>query len=118
MLYFIFFITGALSLRFLQALFSISSGYTVFKFTEFYCITIMTEIEIWRRQALQILELCYSEADRDEEFGEVQAKIHEKYNILQQNILSFLKSKLPYQTNYSNLSEAVTVLLNKENKND
>lgn len=90
----------------MQALFSITKGYAIFKFTERYCITIMAEVEVWRYQAINVIKLCYGEAGREAEVEQVEAKIHEKMTFFQQNILAILKANLPYQTDYTNLMEA------------
>lgn len=113
---FIFFLLGALTVKVLQALLSIIKSYSIFKFTEHYCITIMTEIETWRYQSLAIVKLCYEEAGREEEFAKVEQKIHEKFTLFQQNILGILKANLPYRTDYSNLMEAYKKL-QEEQKN-
>ena len=101
--YFVYFIAGAITTRLMQGLLSVIPSYQVFKFTEYYCVALMTEIEIWRHQALAIVKLAYEEAGRGEEFEKVERKIHEKYFLLQGNVLGVLKSKLPYKINYDGI---------------
>lgn len=110
MLYFSFFILGALTFKVLQELLSVISGYQVFKFTEHYTITMMAELEVYRLQSIKILELCYEEAERGEEFNKVKDKINEKFNFLQNGIMKIIKSKLPYKVQYDNFREAVKIL--------
>ena len=77
----------------------------------------MAEIEVWRYQALTIVELCYEEAGKEAEFEEVEKKIHEKFSLLQGKILELIKASLPYKVDYSNLHEAFKEL-QEEKKND
>ena len=103
--YFIFFLAGAVASRIFGTLISIGASYRIFKFTEFYCVTLMVELEGWRHQAITVVKLCYEEAGRMEEFAKVEQKIHEKFFFFQQNILAIMKSKLPYQTKYDGILE-------------
>ncbi len=115
--YFIFFIAGAMTMKLVQTLFSVIGGYKIFKFTEYYSVTLMAQIEMWRYQAVTIVKLCYDEAGRQEEFVEVEKKIHEKFFFLQQNVLGIIKSHLPYKVDYDTFLEGYKVL-EKEKKNE
>jgi hypothetical protein len=70
----------------------------------------MDVTEVWRYQAINVVKLCYEESGRQEEFAKVEAKIHEKMTLFQQNILAILKANLPYRTDYTNLMEAYKTL--------
>jgi hypothetical protein len=114
--YFIFFIAGAMTTKLAQALLSIIGSYRVFKFTEYYSVTLMAQIEMWRYQAVTVVKLCYDEAGREEEFREVEKKIHEKFFFLQQNVLQIIKNHLPYKVDYDTFLEGYKVL--EKEKND
>lgn len=116
MLYFLFFILGAFTFNLFQILLSIIKGYEIFKFVEQYSLMLMVELEVYRHQSLQILKLCYEEAEKEEEYSKVESKIHQKFNLFQESILERIKNRIPYSLQYSNLEEFKKVIEEKKDE--
>lgn len=102
----IFFFLGVLFLKLSQELFNIVVSYKLFKYTEIYSLSLLADLEVYRLQALQIIKICYNEADRQEEFPKVEEKLNERFRMLQNLTIAAIKHKLPYKTNYETLEEA------------
>jgi hypothetical protein len=104
--YFLFFLLGVLTTKALQALLNIITAYNVLKKAEIVTLAVMLESEAWRIQAITILELVYTDVERQEEFEKIKESVNKRYKEVQDNVLAIMKLKLPYQVPYTNLSEA------------
>ena len=114
MLYFLFFMLGAFTFKLFGELLSVITGYQVFKFVERYAITLMAELEVYRFQSIQILELCYDEADKDEEFQNLKGKINERFDLLHEGMIAAIKNRLPYKVDYKHLKDAIKIVVEEK----
>lgn len=114
MLYFLFFMLGAFTFKLFGELLSVINGYQVFKFVERYAVALIAELEVYRHQAIQILELSYGEAGEDEEFDKIKAKINEKFDLLHTAMITVVKNRLPYKVDYSNLKDAIKIVVEEK----
>ena len=124
-MFFVGVLTGILLLRTMQVLFIINYGYKVWKLVELYSLKIMSENEQWRSQALTILKLCYQEANKENEYENIEKVINNKHQNIQNFMMEVLIKNLPYEVSYKNLEEAVKFyspqlkeLANKEKLDD
>jgi hypothetical protein len=118
MIYFLFFMLGAFCFKLFQELLSVIGGYQIFKFVEQYSITLIAELEVYRHHSLQILKLCYEEADKLEEYEKVKGKINEKFGLLHTGMIAAIKNRIPYPVDYTNLQEAIKIIEKQEKKDE
>jgi len=105
---------GAFTFKLFGELLSVINGYQVFKFVERYAVALIAELEVYRHQAIQILELSYGEAGEDEEFDKIKAKINEKFDLLHTAMITVVKNRLPYKVDYSNLKDAIKIVVEEK----
>lgn len=106
MLYLLFFLLGVFTLKLAQNALATYESYKVFKYTEMYAMSLVLDVEVWRHQALKILEIAYDNADKQDEYRAAVEIINKRYDEAQQNIIKLIKSKVPYEIKYNSLREA------------
>lgn len=114
--YFIVFLCGVFTLRILQFVLSITPNYYIFKHAEYTVLRVLAELHVQKLTALKILELCYHESERSNEYYNVETAVNKRYDDIINKYIVNLKATLPYKTNYNNLADAVAEFL-KESKN-
>lgn len=104
---FLFFIAGALTMRLLQFMLSVSPMLDIYKHAELTALQILLEIDVQSRTELKISKLVYEDLNKEEEYKEVEKALKQKYNSLITNSINRLKKCLPYKVTYNSLEEAV-----------
>ena len=62
----------------------------------------------YKYHAIKIIEISYSnEPDKQKECEEIVAKIHEKFDAYGDSWIEYMKSRLPYNTEYSDWKTAI-----------
>jgi hypothetical protein len=69
-------------------------------------VSLLLETEVWRKQALQILQIVYDGADKEAEYNKSYEIINNRFDNLQQIIIKLIKERVPYSIQYSTLKEA------------
>lgn len=106
MLYFLVFILGALTHKLFSIVLSSNESFQIFKYSEVYSVSLLLETEVWRKQALQILQIVYDGADKEAEYNKSYEIINNRFDNLQQIIIKLIKERVPYSIQYSTLKEA------------
>ena len=112
---FLIFICGAFAMRVLQFFLAITPNFTAFKYTETCVIRILAELHINKLTAMKILEICYRDADKLNEWYSVENEVNKRYDSIIKDNINKLKSVIPYKIEYNNLREAVASLLKEKN---
>jgi hypothetical protein len=113
--YFLVFVCGAVVMRVLQVLIGITPNYYIFKQAEFAAIKTLAELHICKLTVMKIVEICYRDVDKLNEYYVVESEVNKRYNNIINNSIASIKANMPYKVEYSNLQEAVEVLM-KEKK--
>jgi hypothetical protein len=106
MLYALFFLLGVFATRFAEIVLQVNPLYKVWKIAEWGSLKILSEAEVLRRQALAILEICYADVDKAEEFTKIKKTINKKHEQQQEALINLIRKLLPYETNYKTPQEA------------
>lgn len=74
--------------------------------TEVYCMNLVMDTEVWRHQSLQILEVIYENADKQEEYKKTVEVVNSKYDAVQQYLIRLISERVPYEIPYKTLKES------------
>lgn len=110
MLYFLFFLLGALMHKLLSVLLAASESYKIYKFAETYSMLLVLETEVWRKQALAILEIAYSDVEQHDTYNNIEIAVNKKFSDTQQSIIGLIRNIVPYDIGYNNLQEAEKII--------
>ena len=106
MLYALFFLLGVFVNRFGEILLQLNPMYKFWKLAEYGCLKILAESEVLRNQSLTILEICYTDVDKAEDFIKIKETINKKHEEQQTILINLVRKLLPYETNYKTPQEA------------
>lgn len=118
MLFGLFFLLGVFIANFLQILLNIKPLYKIWKVVELGFLKNLLQSETLRHQSLEILRLCYEEANKLEEYETVKEAVNNKFIQFQDVSIQQLKETLPYDIQYNNTKEAVGWLTSKLKKGE
>lgn len=110
MLYFLFFLLGALVHKLLSILLAANEAYRIYKLAEAYSMLLVLETEVWRKQALAILEITYNDIDQPDAYNNIQIAVNKKFSDTQQSIIALIRNIVPYDIGYNNLQEAEKII--------
>lgn len=109
--YLIVFLCGAVCMRLIQFMLSITPNYYIFKHAEYTIFRILAELHVTKMTTMKIVEICYADLEKDAEYKNVETAVNKRYEEIISKYIGKLKETLPYKTNYNNLTEAMTQLL-------
>jgi len=92
--------------RLAQFIITAHKSYKMFKMTEVYCMNLVMDTEVWRHQSLQILEVIYENADKQEEYKKTVEVVNSKYDAVQQYLIRLISERVPYEIPYKTLKES------------
>ena len=91
----------------MQTLLRVEPLYKLWKIAELGFLKNLLQCEMLRHQSLAVVKLCYIEAQKEEEYKAVEEAINKKFIEYEEFSLQIIKKMLPYETNYSNVKEAI-----------
>lgn len=110
MLYGLFFLIGVLTTKLAQLLLNMTPLYKLWKASEIGFLKNLIECETLRNKSLQVVKVCYEEANKLEDFSKVEAAVNSKFIEYEEMTLQIMKAMLPYETSYTNTREAIAWL--------
>jgi len=100
------FASGMLVMLIIDRLLQSFGAYHIYKRAELYSIMLLLENEVWRRQALKVLEVVYDYGDKQEEYQKIVETINKRFSEAQQNTIALIKKRVPYDIKYNTLAES------------
>ncbi len=114
---FMFFVLGVVTMRVLQFLLGIVPNYYIFKQAEYSAFRILADVHLQKLTVMKIIEACYFDTGRGDEFLAIQNEVNKRYNDIISKCIERIKTSLPYKTTYNNLQEAIETLI-EEKRNE
>jgi len=93
-------------MRMLQFFLSITPNYHIFKATEYVSLKILSDAYVDQLTALNVLKLTYEDADKLNEYIEIEKRIKQKNLALINKNIAVMKKYLPYKVPYTTIQEA------------
>lgn len=100
------FVSGMFVMLIVERLLQSFGAYHIYKRAELYAIMLILESEVWRRQALKVLEIVYDYGDKQEEYQKIVESINKRFDEAQQNTIALIKKRVPYDIKYNTLAES------------